>query len=317
MKPSFPVSSFYLRRPDGHRLHVSLAGPVEGEPWVVVHGGPGGRCYPAMTAWFDLARHRVVMPDQRGAGLSKPAGSLRRNSVTSLIADLEALRAHLGIARWGVVGGSWGAALALAYAARHPASVTRIVLRGSFLSGWDDMLRLFSPRQRGLPMLHGVPALGVRLPTAEGAFDAVVNRMLHGAPSVQHRVAEGYERIERSALRLPALRKVRGKLAVAAVAARREARRNRYRIQAHYLRHRAWLGKPVVLRAAREVGLQGIPVTILHGRRDRVCDPRNAGRLQAVLPAATLRWIAAGHLPVGKMAAALKTAIGEGPRGAG
>ncbi|CAG9164306.1 alpha/beta fold hydrolase [Cupriavidus pampae] len=310
MRSSTTHSSFYLRRPDGHRLHVSVAGPADGEPWVVVHGGPGGRCYPAMTAWFDLARHRVVMPDQRGAGASKPAGSLRRNSVTSLIADLEALRKHLGIARWGVVGGSWGAALALAYAARHPQAVTRIVLRGSFLTGWDDMLRLFSPRQRGLLMLHGVPQAGERLATAQGTFGAVVNRLLHGARHAQHRLAAGYERVERSALRLPPVRKVRMR---GDVQKQHEARRHRYRIQAHYLRHRAWLGKPEVLRAAREIGRQGIPVTILHGRRDRVCDPGNAMRLQQVLPAATLRWIEAGHLPVGKMAAALKSAIADVP----
>ncbi|QET01467.1 alpha/beta fold hydrolase [Cupriavidus pauculus] len=310
MRPSNSVSSFYLRRPDGHRLHVSVAGPADGEPWVVVHGGPGGRCYPAMTAWFDLARHRVVMPDQRGAGASRPSGSLRRNSVTSLIADLEALRAHLGIARWGVVGGSWGAALALAYAARHPASVARIVLRGSFLTGWDDILRLFSPRQRGLSMLHDVRPAGVRVPDARGAFGAAVNRLLHGARGAQHRLAEGYERVERSALRLRPVRKVR---AAGTAGRQRALRRHRYRIQAHYLRHRAWLGKPAVLRAARDAGLQGIPVTILHGRRDRVCDPRNARRLREVLPAATLQWVDAGHLPVGKMAAALKAAIAALP----
>ncbi|XQM34050.1 Proline iminopeptidase [Cupriavidus sp. H19C3] len=256
-----------------------------------------------MLAWFDLARHRVVMPDQRGAGRSKPAGALRRNTVSALIADLEALRKHLGIVRWSVVGGSWGAALALAYAGRHPEAVARIVLRGSFLTGWDDILRLFSPRQRGALMLHGLPRHGARMTHAQAAFGAVVARLLQGTRHAQAQLAAGYARVERSALRLPQPRHVR------TTARQRAAQRHKYRIQAHYLRHRAWLGKPAVLAAARIAALRGIPVTILHGRHDRVCHPRNARRLRQVMPQARLEWIDAGHLPAGKMAAALKRAI--------
>src|SRR5439155_9100890 len=50
-----------------------------------------------------------------------------------LVADIEALRKHLGIERWMVFGGSWGSTLALAYAETHPASVSELVLRGIFL----------------------------------------------------------------------------------------------------------------------------------------------------------------------------------------
>lgn len=271
----------------------------------MLHGGPGNSCNPAMLKWFDMDRHRVVMPDQRGAGKSKPSGALRRNSVTSLIADIEALRKHLGIERWNVVGGSWGAALALAYAGRHPDAVTCIVLRGSFLTGWDDIFRLFSPRRRGLLMLHGVPLRGVREPNAHATFGAVVNRMLNGSLRDQDRLGAGYARVERSALKLRQPKSPR------MTQRQRDAQRHKYRIQAHYLRHRAWLGKPAVLAAAQTIGRRGIPVTILHGRHDFVCHPRNALRLQAAIPHAVLRFVDAGHLPVGRMAAALKTAIAE------
>ena len=61
------------------------------------------------------------------------------------MADIEALRAHLGIDAWGVVlGGSWGSTLALAYAQAHPAAVRAIVLRGVFLFGPDEVNYLFS-----------------------------------------------------------------------------------------------------------------------------------------------------------------------------
>ena len=45
---------------------------------------------------------------------------------------MERLREHLGIDRWQVFGGSWGSALALAYAQTHPERVTELVLRGIF-----------------------------------------------------------------------------------------------------------------------------------------------------------------------------------------
>lgn len=46
---------------------------------------------------------------------------------------MERVRAHLGIARWHVFGGSWGSTLALAYAISHPAVCCSLVLRGIFL----------------------------------------------------------------------------------------------------------------------------------------------------------------------------------------
>ncbi|MGN5478639.1 hypothetical protein ACTMU2_21375 [Cupriavidus basilensis] len=74
--PDVPPTSdcFYLRTPDAQRVHVRLAGPTDGEPWLVLHGGPGSGCSAAMAAWFDPQWHRVVMPDQRGTGKSRPAG---------------------------------------------------------------------------------------------------------------------------------------------------------------------------------------------------------------------------------------------------
>ena len=84
---------------------------------------------------------------------------------------------------------------------------------------------------------------------------------------------------------------------------------NKYRIQAHYLRNRAGLGKPALLRAARVIGAHGLPVTLLHGRADKVCRPANALRLQAAMPGARLAWVDGGHLAAGAMRDALVAAI--------
>jgi proline iminopeptidase len=79
----------------------------------------------------------VVLFDQRGCGHSlphaaEPAADLSTNTTWHLVADMEKLREARGIEAWQVFGGSWGSALALAYAETHPERVTELVLRGIF-----------------------------------------------------------------------------------------------------------------------------------------------------------------------------------------
>jgi len=303
-----PQHIFWLRTPDAHRLHVRLLGAPDGEPWLVLHGGPGSGCSPAMADWFDLARHRVILPDQRGAGRSRPAGSLRRNTTGALLADLEQLRETLGIARWHVAAGSWGAALALAYAARFAPRVAGLVLRGTFLTGRDDILQLFSARARGLSMLapgrHAAPhAQGG---DAAAQLRATVALLRNGTVVQQCDTAWRWSRVEARMLGQPSAHVPRR---TPAARRRTRAMRHKYRIQAHYLPRRCGLGKPALLQAAAVIGAAGIPVTLLHGTRDGVCAPRNAERLRQMIPQAELRRVPAGHLAQGAMAVALADAI--------
>jgi len=120
---------------DGNRLFWETFGAPAGKPAVVLHGGPGSGCAPWMQALFDPATYRVVLFDQRNCGRSTPHASdadvdLAANTTANLVADLEALRAHVGVERWLVLGGSWGSTLALAYAQAHPERVTELVLFG-------------------------------------------------------------------------------------------------------------------------------------------------------------------------------------------
>jgi proline iminopeptidase len=77
---------------DGHRLWVETRGNPAGEPVLVLHGGPGSGCSPRFSELYDRARQFLVLPDQRGAGRSEPAGERGANTTAYLIADLEALR---------------------------------------------------------------------------------------------------------------------------------------------------------------------------------------------------------------------------------
>lgn len=115
-----------------HDLYYEESGNPGGLPVVVLHGGPGGGSSPNLRRFHDPALYRIITFDQRGCGRSTPHASLEHNTTWDLVADMEALRQHLGIARWQVFGGSWGSTLALAYALTHPERVRQLVLRGIF-----------------------------------------------------------------------------------------------------------------------------------------------------------------------------------------
>ena len=131
--PLRPYSTGRLGVSEVHELYYEQSGNPQGKPVVFLHGGPGGGTDPRMRRFFDPEVYRIVLFDQRGCGKSTPHASLHENTTWHLVDDIEALREHLGIAAWQVFGGSWGATLALAYAQKHPARVTELVLRGIFM----------------------------------------------------------------------------------------------------------------------------------------------------------------------------------------
>ncbi len=131
--PIDPFDQRMLDMGDGHKIYVEQCGHPQGIPVVVLHGGPGGGCSPAMRRYFDPATYRIVLFDQRGCGRSRPHASVAENTTWHLVADIERIRQALGIDRWAVFGGSWGATLALIYAQAHPDRAAHLTLRGVFL----------------------------------------------------------------------------------------------------------------------------------------------------------------------------------------
>lgn len=116
-----------------HEIYVEECGNPEGKPVIVLHGGPGAGCNPAMRRFFDPAVYRIFLFDQRGCGRSTPSACCEDNTTWDLVADMETIRETFGVDRWMLFGGSWGSTLALAYAQTHPERVTEMVLRGIFL----------------------------------------------------------------------------------------------------------------------------------------------------------------------------------------
>jgi proline iminopeptidase len=137
--PIDPFDRRMLAVGQGHEVYVEQCGNPDGIPVVVLHGGPGGGCSPSMRRYFDPAKYRVILFDQRGCGRSTPHASVTDNTTWHLVADIELIRETLEIGQWVVFGGSWGATLSLIYAQTHPEAVRNLVLRGVFLMTQSEL----------------------------------------------------------------------------------------------------------------------------------------------------------------------------------
>lgn len=128
-----PFASGWMATEGAHEIYFEESGNPQGLPVVVLHGGPGGATNPGMRRYFDPAKYRIILFDQRGCGQSRPNASLEDNTTWTLIEDIERLRERCGIDKWVVFGGSWGSTLSMAYAITHPERVHSLILRGIFL----------------------------------------------------------------------------------------------------------------------------------------------------------------------------------------
>ena len=137
---------------DGTRLHVDERGTADAPPLLYLHGGPGQGCFDFMTCQGDrLAKDlRVIGVDQRGVLFSDPLPDDASLTEDQLVDDFEALREALGIERWAILGHSFGARLALRYAARYPETVTTAIFD---CPPWDHAYGMPYMLELALPML--------------------------------------------------------------------------------------------------------------------------------------------------------------------
>ena len=282
----------------GHVLHVEQCGNPVGFPVFFLHGGPGSQVRPVHRRFFDPAFYRIVLFDQRGCGRSTPRGRIEENTTAHLVRDIEALREHLGLERLMLFGGSWGATLALAYAAAHPRRIAALVLRGVFLASREEVDWYLG-------------GLGELVPRARQALGegTAAELLAHFHARVRENDAEAAVRwvaYEDALMRLD-----EGDTATAGGAQNPATALPRARIQLHYLAHDCFLAPGELLSGL--VPLRETPVTIVQGARDLVCPPRAALGLAERLPRADLRLIEnGGHSATGaEMAAALRRATDE------
>lgn len=292
--PSYLANrSEHLNVGDGHQVYFEEAGPKGGLPVVFLHGGPGSGCKPSHRQFFNPKKYRSVLVDQRGSGKSMPFGEVEFNNTQLLAEDLEAIRKKLGIEKWVLFGGSWGAALALYYAETYPENVLAIVLRGTFLARRYDVDWFFE---------HGASRL---LPREWADFANGLKPLQHPNETVQdciHRCT--FEEQQTTVDRVAALW---GRWSEAVVMysfdkvpaqgepEATQVTRAKTRIEMHYAQNNYFMPENYLLENVAK--LPDVPVKIIHGLRDITCTPDAGWSLHQALPKSEFQVLRnAGHL---------------------
>ncbi len=274
----------------GHTVYVEECGNPAGQAALVVHGGPGGGSNPVMRRYHDASKYRIILFDQRGCCRSTPNAELGYNTTQDLVADMERIRALLGVERWQLFGGSWGSTLALAYAEAHPARVTALLLRGVFLLTKAELDWFY---QDGASWVFPEAFANFQKPIPEverADMIAAYHKRLTGRDVAKRlEAARSWSMWEGATLSLmpESERVARFGADIYAIAFAR--------IESHYFANRGFFARDgeLLLNAGR---LAGIPGVIVHGRYDVVTPVRSALRLNEAWPISELRIVPdAGH----------------------
>ena len=268
----------------------------DGVPCVFLHGGPGAGVSPRCRRFFDPKFYKIVIFDQRGSGKSIPnaaddiEGSLVENTTPKLVSDIEALREHLGIPKWGVVlGGSWGSTLALAYAQAHPDKCEALLLRGVFLFGPDEVEYLFcsggtfgqNPEAWGNYKRY-IQETSEDWPREQGnLLGAYWARLTSDDVKVREEAAAafvGYElSISKTFIDPAVIEEYLGTPSILIPFAVMEV---------HYMLNAGFMKRGQLIDNVKVMAKHGHKVAIAHGRGDYVCQPQAAYRLAEALRSA-------------------------------
>ncbi len=281
--------TYHIDVGDNQQLYVEESGDFDGIPVVYLHGGPGAGCESVHRRYFDPEKYRIITYDQRGCGRSEPHASLENNNLLALINDLEVIRLKLNVEQWVVMGGSWGATLALAYAEAHSDKVLGIILRGVFLGRkadidwlyfdgtrkifpdyWHEFIRLIPPGER------------------DNLLSAYYSRLTGEDELARMAAAKAWSMWEGKTATLEPNPAVVEQMVAPHVALSMAL------ISAHYFVNQCFLEENQLLDNAFK--LEGIPGIIVHGRYDMLCPLENAWSLQSKWPGCELHVIRdAGH----------------------
>lgn len=274
-----PVAHGWLAVGDGHQLHWQTSGNPHGMPVVWLHGGPGSSASPLHRRFFDPALFWMIQYDQRGCGQSLPLGAIDHNETSYLLADIERLRKHLSIAKWSVVGGSWGGALALLYAQAHPDRVDRMLCRSPFLCTQAEIENFMEHPPEGCRKpWEALQSLAPKHPQQTVLEFGYRVFCLEKDVQKQAQLAQAWATYEAAMNVYPAQAPMLG-------LGGHEALIARYRVQSHYLWHRCFVAQNILAQAHK---MSEIPLTLVHGDTDALCPFENSLNIQRAASQANL-----------------------------
>ncbi|NEO17429.1 MULTISPECIES: prolyl aminopeptidase [unclassified Moorena] len=265
-----------------HTIYFEESGNPQGQPVVVLHGGPGGGSQPVYRQYFDPQKWRIVMFDQRGCGKSIPHAELDQNTTWDLVSDIEKLRVKLGIEQWVVFGGSWGSTLSLAYCQTHPERCLGLILRGIFMLRQKE-IRWFYQEGASYIFPDSWEDYIKPIPEAEryDLISAYYRRLTSPDPQTRNSAARAWSIWEASTSKLfqdPTLIQKFGEGEFADAFAR---------IECHYFVNKGFF-EPEDQLLKNVDRIKSIPGVIVQGRYDVVCPMVSAWELHRAWPEAEL-----------------------------
>jgi proline iminopeptidase len=135
----------HVHTPDVDIAYWTYGTPQQTTPIFAVNGGPGlSHLYMVQNdVWQRISQHRqVIFYDQRGTGASPLTNPSAPQTMEAQVADLDAVRDHLHLAKIDLCGDSYGGLLVIAYATAHPEHVHQLIISDG-LASWDSIVHLF------------------------------------------------------------------------------------------------------------------------------------------------------------------------------
>ncbi|MBV9828825.1 MAG: prolyl aminopeptidase [Alphaproteobacteria bacterium] len=276
--PIEPYRTGHLRLDRRHIMYWEEAGNPQGRPILFLHGGPGAGATPVHRRFFDPAHWRIVIFDQRGGGRSTPLAETEDNSPDILVDDIEHLRRELGIAAWGLFGGSWGSTLALHYAETHPERTIGLILRGIFLCRPAEIDWFLYGMQTVFPEAWRAFVGFLPEPERGDLLASYYRRLMDGDARVHMPAARAWSIYEGACSTL-----LPNPETIAAFGEDRLAL-GLARIEAHFFTHHLFPSERDLI--ARISAIRKLPGIIVQGRYDMVCPIRSADELSRAWPEA-------------------------------
>lgn len=185
--------SVYLERLNGADLYFEVTGPEDSvqPPIVFLHGGPGYNSYSFQALFGEhLLWRRVIYLDQRGSGRSGPLEDTEQGAeildLDTLVADVEAVRDHLGYEKIVPLGHGFGALIALEYARRHPLQTARVVVVNPWVHFPELAHTLLSEAAAMQNVPFEDPAEPLRQNTPAGQYPAIGAARIEAAFALQN-----------------------------------------------------------------------------------------------------------------------------------
>jgi proline iminopeptidase len=283
-----PYNEGHLKVSDIHQIWYAEYGNPKGVPVVVVHGGPGAGSTPRDMRFFDPKFYRIILFDQRSSGKSIPSAEMKDNTPQHSIADMEALRTHLGVDKWVVFGGSWGSTLSIIYGQAHPEKCLGFIVRGVFLGRQAEYEQLWYGMGDMYPEAYGEVVEYIPESERSDLISAFYKRLMDPDPAVHMPAARAFCKFDFICATLL------NKSQIDILLKNDKFVLSLARGFTHYSMNKFFFEPNQVVDNLNKIS--HLPATIVHGRYDVICRPKAAYELHTKWPGSKMVFVSdAGH----------------------